>query len=308
LAAGFDPGKSLSPWWRKSDLDLPLDWREGDVRGIVLPGYESLSIQDVPWERLRREPVAGWRQVKKASTRRVVRAERAPAGDPAQPSDVSPEILYYKWVHIVGPMKTLGGAFRESKAAREFHLARRLLASGFLTPTPLLVAERRRGPFLRDAFLVTRGIDPAWVSVHDYWEQLHDAGSEDAYRLIEDVARAVCTFHDRGLFFADSRADHWFTRRDAADRNNHPEGLFRRWAVLDLDASRLGHPPSPRMRRRLLAMLVASFCRRRWTPDHSRRLLDAYGPGLDWMPSARDRILAHALQLRDRNRKPLKQE
>ncbi len=292
---GFAPDPAQPQWWRDADLAAPLPWSEGDCRGWAIPGYQNLSLAKVPWESIRWEPTGPWRQIKKASTRRVACLQR----------DSPPETLFVKWSLIRQPFKLFGTAFRPSRAALEFDLARRVLASGFLTPTPVLFAERRRGPFLLDSYLVTRGLDAEWASVHALWKRRHadkttggtTATSQDTQReiarLIDDLGRAVRAFHDHGFSFADSRAHHWFTRADAPDRDNDA-GIFQRWAVLDLDDSRLGTPPSPARRRRFLAMLLASFPRSSWTPDHSRQLLDAYFRGEKMQSSEYDRIFRMA--------------
>lgn len=340
--------------WREGDLAALAPWSEGGLEGWVLPGYEDLSMEGIPWERLRRGEVEGWRLVKKASARSVARWERGrdprgknhectpmdtnrnrrneatiheessakgtkegverwrEAGESGDGGAVeSGEVLYFKWARIVGAGKWIGGAFRASKAAREFELGRRMLSSGFLTPTPILIAERRTGPFLRESLLVTRGLDPGWTSARDLWRDLHDAGAAEADAVAVDLGRALRAFHDRGMLFADSRGHHWFTPRGGVDRSGGEE-VLRRWAVIDLDASRLGgRAVSPGARRRLLAMCLASFSPARWTEADSRRLLGGYSTDSLYSENDIYRILQLSESIRTyrkskRKREPMK--
>lgn len=226
-------------------------------------------MADVPWESLRRGPVEHWRLVKEASNRRVVVYERQ------SPS----ETLYVKWVQIRGWKKRLGSALRPSKAVREFELGRALLAAGYLTPTPLLFAERRRGPFLRDAFLVTRGLDaPDWVTIrvlHGEWMRM--GHRHEVLELIADLGMVLRDCHDQGFVHDDCRAQHWLARPSAfADPRKKALSWLSRWCVLDLDGSRLGRPPGARHRRKLLAQMAASFSRPAWTPEDTHHLIQAY--------------------------------
>jgi hypothetical protein len=218
---------------------------------------------------MRRGAAEHWRLVKEALTRRVVVYERP------SPS----ETLYIKWVQIRGWKKRIGSALRPSKAVREFHLGRALLSAGYLTPTPLLFAERRQGPFLRDAFLVTRGLDaPDWVTIrvlHGDWMRM--GHRREVLDLIADLGMVLRDCHDQGFVHDDCRAQHWLARPSAfADSRKNTVSWMSRWCVLDLDGSRLGRPPGWRRRRKLLAQMAASFTRPAWTSEDTFRLVQSY--------------------------------
>lgn len=218
---------------------------------------------------MRRGTVERWRIVKEASTRRVVVYERP------SPS----ETLYIKWVQIRGWKKRLGSALRPSKAVREFQLGRALLGKGYLTPTPLLFAERRRGPFLRDAWLVTRGLDlPDWVTVkilHAEWMRM--GRRREALDLVADLGMVLRDCHDQGFIHDDCRAQHWLARPAAhTDPRKNALSWLSRWCVLDLDGSRLGRSPGARRRRKLLAQMAASFTRPAWSSEDTLRLVQSY--------------------------------
>ena len=287
--------------WKARDLAEMEPWEEASqsvvYRGWVLPDYKDFSLLSIPWEDIRRHRVYGpWRQIKKASRRRVI----------AWQSDSFQETLYIKWVQIQRWNKTLGGMFRSSKVARECNLARRLLAAGFLTPTPILVAERREGPVLREAFLVTRGLEaPDWIPAHALWSRWRaekEGGSlHHTHALLTDLALAIRDAHDRGYVHDDCRSIHWLARGAfynsvwRSDPSSPAQGplserrgqnafqasptvppIRLRWATLDLDASRLGSPPATRTRRRLLAQMAASFPETLWNSQDSLHFIQSY--------------------------------
>lgn len=266
---------ALGPWWRKGDLLPPLRWEEGERRGWAAPGYETFSLAAIPWEELRKGPCGPWRQVKKSSARRVAALRVEP---PEGAGGAPGETLFVKWVQIRGWAKALGGALRPGKPAREFALARRLLARGIATPAPLLVAERREGFFLREAFLVTRGLDPpAWESARALWERLKIEGrAAEALELIRDLARALAEANRLGWVHADCRAQHWLLYRGAPSMDSEAPPPLARWAALDLDGGALGRPPSLWRRRRLLAMMAASFPRPLWSAGDTETLVKTY--------------------------------
>jgi len=302
----FQDLNSIAPeFWHPEDLDLPRAWQEGKRRGWVLSGYESFSIQSIPWEQLKREDEIGpWKMVKRSTVRRVVRARLSTAPN---------ETLYVKWVRIYSWYKAFGCLFRRSKVAREFALARRLLASGIATPTPILVAERRRGPVLMEAFLVTRGLDePHWRNARDLWAEWRSDPRQhpQADELLRDLAATIRRAHDLGWVHNDCRALHWLRRMEPdtpetavlpdtpePDSEQSPDhSHFLRWAVLDLDGSALNWPPTSARRRSLLTLMMSSFPRPLWTAEDAHVFLAGYYGA--WMPD--EKIVSQMIEAAER--------
>lgn len=86
-----------------------------------------------------------------------------------------------------------------SKAHKEWLMGRQALRKGIPTPMPLAIAERRKGIFLQDAFLITQAIFPS----SSFIELILDGRHKD---LLSPAARLIHQIHEAGLFHQDLHA------------------------------------------------------------------------------------------------------
>lgn len=134
-------------------------------------------------------------------------------------------------VHVPhGGADTLRAAVRRSRAAAEWEAGRFLWGGGLPTPEPVLLVERREGPFLRLAASASRFL-PGRLTFEPAW-QVQPAAK--ARVLLERAARVIRAMHDRG-------GDH----RDLHSGNvlvGHGPGDLCTIDVVDLHKVRVGHP------------------------------------------------------------------
>lgn len=146
-----------------------------------------------------------------------------------------------------GLADTLRAAVRGSRAAAEWAAGRFLFGAGLPTPEPVLLVERRRGPFLELAASASRLLpgrvtfEPAWVV----------QPASKARRLLERAARVIRAMHDRG-------GDH----RDLHSGNvlvGHGPGDVSTIDVVDLHKVRVGRALGHRRRAANLAQWLHSL-------------------------------------------------
>jgi tRNA A-37 threonylcarbamoyl transferase component Bud32 len=107
--------------------------------------------------------------------------------------------LFIKRYKIRGFQGRLKYLVVPSKARREWRMAQQALARGIPTPSPLAMAERRKGWFLQDALLINQAISPSCPLI-----ELIPAGRHK--ELIFQTARLLSEAHEAGLFHQDLHA------------------------------------------------------------------------------------------------------
>jgi tRNA A-37 threonylcarbamoyl transferase component Bud32 len=149
-----------------------------------------------------------------------------------------------------------------SKARTEWQMAHFALRKGIPTPSPLAMAERRKGRFLQDAFLVTQAIVPSSPFIELFPKGRHEDLLARAAHLIRGV-------HDVGLFHQDLHAGNILVEKGA-------ERLY----IIDLHRSRFLKRVSSRRRLWNLAQFFYSL--QGWlSPEDERTLLHQYDKGGD---------------------------
>lgn len=180
-----------------------------------------------------------------------------------------------------GFTETIKWSWRESRAVRAFHLARRIARLGFFTALPLAAGERHRWGLLRESFLLTRFIPNA--------TPLHLVNSRCADRrrrsgIVRKLARLYAALHDAGFCHRDpSQANFLVVEQpDASDTI----------ALIDLDGLRrqrgMSLTDSAADLRRLLsrgfiprserAWFIVTYSHSRNAPVNARELLKLIGP------------------------------
>jgi len=146
-----------------------------------------------------------------------------------------------------GAADILRAAVRRSRAAAEWAAGRFLHGAGLPTAAPVLLVERRRGPFLALAASAARFL-PGRVTFEPAWEAQPAA---KARVLLARAARVIRAMHDRG-------GDH----RDLHSGNvlvGHGPGDVCTIDVVDLHKVRVGHDLGDRRRAANLAQWLHSL-------------------------------------------------
>jgi tRNA A-37 threonylcarbamoyl transferase component Bud32 len=175
-------------WLRKASDDLSRKrgvrgWRWTISKGTaqwlppsLLDDPEAFLLDNPPKKPLKESPV------------RTVSICSGPQGE-----------LFLKRYKIRGWAEGLKYLVVPSKARKEWQMAHRAVRKGIPTPVPLAMAERRKGRFLQDAFLITQAIAPSAPLI----ELIPEGGHEE---LLFRTARLLRGAHKAGLFHQDLHA------------------------------------------------------------------------------------------------------
>jgi hypothetical protein len=210
-------------------------YRCGPLRGLCVPGYESFDLGAIPWDDLQKRSDPNHELAKSSRTRRVVRLEFAPPGQPVRG-------VFAKRARVRDWRKRIGYLYVPSKARREWTAGYRLLEMGFHTPQPLVWADHREGPWLRENYLVTEEI----LDAASLREKLVRAESCAARRrILTELARWLWQLHQRGAYHDDCSAEHVFV----GPRETLATADRREFWLIDLDNCRFHHAAVPWNRR-----------------------------------------------------------
>lgn len=99
---------------------------------------------------------------------------------------------------------------RKSKARRSYENARRLLALGFETPTPVAYIEVRKGCRLLQSYYISEQVDAADVR--------SARGTEEGSEIMQALAALMVQIHDAGVFHKDFTDRNVLYNRDANGR------------------------------------------------------------------------------------------
>jgi len=201
-------------------------YSSGPITGICLKAYNHLDIQSVPFDQLKEEPMEPFKLEKSTRSRCTVSFDFTGNG--------STKRIYVKRYRVWRIARKLGYLFISPKAYREWKLGYSLLQRGITTPIPLVAAMWKKGPFVKENYLVTLGLEPYRPAPE--WFKGMPAGSE-RNEWIRDLARFVRRVHNVGFYHDDFNLAHVFI---------HDPGKGERdFALIDLDNGRLmKHVPS----------------------------------------------------------------
>ena len=218
---------------RRHEAFLP--YHCGPLRGLCSDGYQSFDLTEIPWDELKGRSEPALRLTKSSRTRCVVRMEFAP---PSQP----PRVVYAKRVLVADWRKRLGCLFVPSKAQYEWTAGYRLPTLGLATARPVVCAERWRGPWLCENYLVTEeiaGARPLRVELAQIPQRSQRC---DLLRLLAEWLWQV---HQRGFYHDDCSTQHVFVEPSAPGSQNQ---ALRFWFI-DLDNCRFHRATVPWRRR-----------------------------------------------------------
>jgi tRNA A-37 threonylcarbamoyl transferase component Bud32 len=214
-------------------------YRCGPLKGVCLQGFENLDIASIPFDKHKREYSGYYSLLKRTRSRCTVSFDFT--------SGEQTHRIYAKRYRVWKFTRRLGYCFIPSKCIREWRLGFALLKKGILTPVPLVAAESRIGPFVKENYLVTLGIEP----FEPLNQALKNIQEEITRRkLLENLARFIRSVHENGFYHDDISLDHIYTLQSPGEE--------RRFALIDLDNSRLQNKLSPRLITRNLFQMFLS--------------------------------------------------
>jgi hypothetical protein len=231
---------------------------------MAAPGWREFDPRAIPWSELRKYPekFPHFEVAKVASLRTVVGLDAAPYGGPAE------RVFVKRSYDRPGLLARIVALWRPAKELRELRVLRAFIGAGYVVPEPLFYAETRiDGRTTR--FLVTRALSPEWRPAEAWFASASPPEWEERWMALAVYTRAL---HAAGALHADYRIAHLYLR---------PVDTTA-WAMIDMDGSRLGAPPSCRERRRAMLQLVESMLPLGLKEEALGRFLKAYDPAGEW--------------------------
>jgi hypothetical protein len=188
---------------RQNFQTVPFQGR--GLTGICFEPFQSLPLDEIPWDTLADEPNPTYRLEKSSRTRCVVSfewdASRLGAGAP-------PTLrLYAKRVLSKSLRRAFTSLVHQSKARKELELGLKMFDAGIATALPVVYAERRRLGFLRECFLATVGLEP---SQPFYISFLNLESAEARLKALAELALFIRKGHEGGFYHDDCSTEHVF--------------------------------------------------------------------------------------------------
>jgi tRNA A-37 threonylcarbamoyl transferase component Bud32 len=213
---------------------------DSSIKGICIKGYENLRISEIPFDNIKNEFTENYHIMKSSRSRCTLRFDYKHDGRFKR--------LYVKRYLTWRFSRKIGYLFVPSKAKREWHLGYSLLKLGFKTPLPLLVAEKKIGPFIKENYLVTLGIEP-YKSILFNLKSVNE--SDDRISFMKNVADYIRKIHDNGFYHDDLSAEHIFYNPEEENKSE--------FALIDLDNGRLFKEVSKRRKIKNLFQIFRSI-------------------------------------------------
>lgn len=234
-----------------------MSYRCGYLKGICLKGFENLDITSIPFDNHRSEYSGNYLLLKRTRSRCTVSFD-------FKTGELTHRI-YVKRYRVWKLTRKLGYCFIPSKCLREWRLGCSLLKKGILTPVPLIAAEYLTGPFVKENYLVTMGIEP----FDPLSQTLKMMVEEQARRkLLESLALFIRDVHNHGFFHDDISLNHIYTLQNPGEK--------RQFALIDLDNSKLLDKLPPRMITRNLFQMFLSTNPTVWPFEERHSFLEWY--------------------------------
>jgi tRNA A-37 threonylcarbamoyl transferase component Bud32 len=244
---------------KQNDFSI-VRYKHGLLTGYCLKGYEQLDINSIPFDELIHHPMEPYRLLK--STKR-----RTTVSFPFQ-SDSGTNRIFAKRYKVWRYLRKLGYLFVSPKAFREWNLGFELLRLGIKTPLPLIVAARRRGPFVCENYLITMGIEP-YEPVSHLLKKL--AEGESRRTMIRNLAIFIRTFHEKGIYHDDLSTAHVFAEQTFT--------TIPQFALIDLDNGKILKKVSHYRRMKNLFQIFRSVDETTLSLEERRFFLECYLSG-----------------------------
>lgn len=246
----------------------PVRWHtieKGGYRIRCLGPYQRFRGLDIPWNDAEAMALMTEFVAKSSRSRKVVKLAAGQFGTPIE--------LYVKRYNF----KTWYGPYlrvtRKSRAREEFELGWKVMEAGIRTPRPVWLAEAT-GAVSRFSLLATEAI-PECENMMERWWRLES--EPERRELLLALGRFILTFHDRGFYHDDCKAEHILALPHAP---SSPAEFF----IIDLLGCAMKRSVSRLNRAKNLYQILRSFLPKRedhgFTPDHKALFLQAYGGSL----------------------------
>ncbi|MBN1902223.1 hypothetical protein JW926_12940 [Candidatus Sumerlaeota bacterium] len=204
----------------KPPLDEIKPYHCGLLKGFCLKGFENLDILSIPFDNKIKDYNGPYHLEKRTSSRCTVSFDFTTGGALYH--------IYAKRYRVRSFAKKLGYMFIPSKCIKEWRLGLSLLKNGIMTPIPLIAAEHRAGPFVKDNYLVTLGIEP-FKSLKPLLKNMTEKNAIGS--ILENLAHFMRRAHDVGFYHDDLSLNHIYSHQNPGEE--------RQFALIDLDNGRL---------------------------------------------------------------------
>lgn len=257
----------------------------GSHEWLLVDGFAE-KLEGLDWKRLRRLDELSEEELVKDNTVRTV----ARLADPDDPDGCGYYVKRYKFKRSTDRLKYL---VRATKARQEWNISGQLYEAGLPTCEVLAMAERKKGPFYREAFLVSREIERT-VELKEFvaLRRWQEPGAPGKVEILEELAALSGRLARKGFYHKDYHSGNILVRSSAEPGSR----LF----VLDLHSIYRKRVVRRRHALRMLAFLGTSFSDEQVNDRERLRFLLLFlrsWKGREWV--TRDRIARWARMARE---------
>ncbi len=108
--------------------------------------------------------------------------------------------------------------FRASRARRAFNASLMLKENGFNAPEPLILMQKKAGPFTTKAVLITREAVDAQKLRHTFWKVVEN-GLAPKRNFLKKFGRLIGRMHARGIIHGDLRIGNVLVQESGGDHS-----------------------------------------------------------------------------------------
>ncbi len=108
--------------------------------------------------------------------------------------------------------------FRASRARRAFNASFMLRENGFNAPEPLILMQKKAGPFTTKAILITREAVDAQKLRHTFWKVVEN-GLTPKRNFLKKFGRVIGRMHARGIIHGDLRIGNVLVQESGGDHS-----------------------------------------------------------------------------------------
>lgn len=197
-----------------------IDYTDKDLIGKAIDTFKNIKISEIPFDGLRQADNPLYTLVKATHTRSVAKFTNTSNNN---------VILYAKRHKARNWLKIIVTLFRKTKSRREWEIGFKLIERDIVTALPIIYAEKKIGPFVKEDFLVLKGIDKA-VDVKNALLQC------SSYQQKRDFTRQLAAYfryiHHTGFYHDDCSSEHILVEKGAVQFDSN-------FYLIDLDNSKL---------------------------------------------------------------------
>lgn len=176
-----------------------IKYTDNNLNGTAIKEFADISFSEIPFDEAKqnREYDRDYKLIKASNTRCVIKFEAVIYN--------SPITVFAKRCKIRSLKKSIAHLFHKSKSRREFELGHKLLQLGIDTALPLIFAERKEGIFIKESFLLLKGVENS-VDVRTVLENIKSP--DEKKNFINSLARYLRKLHATGFYHDDCSTEH----------------------------------------------------------------------------------------------------